>query len=110
VYDVTAADTAYGYFELYSYLYNRELDQYTLLQNVLVIANIVRLTETVDGVAALATPLPAALPLFASGLLALGVLGWRRRWRRASAQASPDMSERQVCRHGLQQDGAGILR
>jgi hypothetical protein len=26
-----------------------------------------------------ATPLPAALPLFATGLGALGLLGWRRR-------------------------------
>jgi len=30
-------------------------------------------------VAAAATPLPAALPLFATGLGALGVLGWRRK-------------------------------
>jgi len=33
-----------------------------------------------------ATPLPAALPLFASGLGALGLLGWRRR-RKAQAAA-----------------------
>ena len=31
-----------------------------------------------------ATPLPAALPLFATGLGALGLLGWRRK-RKASA-------------------------
>jgi hypothetical protein len=31
------------------------------------------------GVAAANTPLPAALPLFATGLGALGLLGWRRR-------------------------------
>jgi plastocyanin len=33
------------------------------------------------------TPLPAALPLFASGLGALGLLGWRRK-RKASAIAA----------------------
>lgn len=32
-----------------------------------------------------ATPLPAALPLFATGLGALGVLGWRRRRKAAAA-------------------------
>jgi hypothetical protein len=36
--------------------------------------------------AAAATPLPAALPLFASGLGALGVIGWRRK-RKAQAAA-----------------------
>jgi hypothetical protein len=35
---------------------------------------------------AVATPLPAALPLFAAGLGALGLLGWRRR-RKAAAEA-----------------------
>ncbi len=34
-----------------------------------------------------ATPLPAALPLFASGLSALGLLGWRRK-RKAAALAA----------------------
>ena len=33
------------------------------------------------------TPLPAALPLFASGLGALGLLGWRRK-RKAAALAA----------------------
>jgi hypothetical protein len=31
--------------------------------------------------AATATPLPAALPLFATGIGGLGLLGWRRRWK-----------------------------
>jgi hypothetical protein len=31
------------------------------------------------------TPLPAALPLFASGLGALGFLGWRKRRKAAAA-------------------------
>lgn len=35
-----------------------------------------------------ATPLPAALPLFASGLGALGLLGWRRKRKAASAIAT----------------------
>ena len=34
-----------------------------------------------------ATPLPAALPLFATGLAVLGPLGWRRK-RKAAAEAS----------------------
>ncbi len=33
------------------------------------------------------TPLPAALPLFASGLSALGLLGWRRKRKKASLAA-----------------------
>ena len=39
-----------------------------------------------DGVPVSATPLPATLPLFASGLGALGLLGWRRK-RKAQAVA-----------------------
>jgi hypothetical protein len=35
-----------------------------------------------------ATPLPAALPLFASGLGALGLFGWRRKRKNASALAA----------------------
>jgi hypothetical protein len=40
--------------------------------------------STVQGITA-ATPLPAALPLFAGGLGALGVLGWRRKRKAAAA-------------------------
>jgi hypothetical protein len=45
-------------------------------------------TETADpfGIEVTATPLPAALPLFASGFGALGLLGWRRK-RKALAVA-----------------------
>jgi hypothetical protein len=35
-----------------------------------------------------ATPLPAALPLFASGLGAMGLLGWRRKRKAAAALAA----------------------
>jgi hypothetical protein len=35
-----------------------------------------------------ATPLPAALPLFATGLGVMGLLGWRRKRRAAAAAAS----------------------
>jgi hypothetical protein len=35
-----------------------------------------------------ATPLPAALPLFATGLSALGLLGWRRKRKSAAAFAA----------------------
>jgi len=35
-----------------------------------------------------AAPLPAALPLFASGLGAMGLLGWRRKRKNAAALAA----------------------
>jgi hypothetical protein len=38
-----------------------------------------------EGMIAVATPLPAALPLFAGGLGALGLLGWRRKRKAAAA-------------------------
>jgi hypothetical protein len=41
-----------------------------------------------DITAASATPLPAALPLFASGLGGLGFLGWRRKKKTAIAAAA----------------------
>jgi hypothetical protein len=34
------------------------------------------------------TPLPAALPLFATGLGAMGLLGWRRKRKSAAARAA----------------------
>jgi hypothetical protein len=42
---------------------------------------------TIDAIETVATPLPAALPLFATGLGALGLLGWRRK-RKAAALAA----------------------
>jgi hypothetical protein len=45
------------------------------------------LTNGVTGEAVPETPLPAALPLFATGLGALGLLGWRRK-RKAAAIAA----------------------
>jgi hypothetical protein len=38
------------------------------------------------------TPLPAALPLFATGLGALGLLGWRRKRKNAAPLASANQS------------------
>jgi hypothetical protein len=39
-----------------------------------------------DSIDPILTPLPAALPLFATGLIGLGLLGWRRK-RKAQAAA-----------------------
>src|SRR5262249_42887655 len=39
-------------------------------------------TDSVTGSAVAATPLPAALPLFATGLGAMGLIGWRRKRKR----------------------------
>lgn len=41
-----------------------------------------------DGAAVSATPLPAALPLFASGLGALGLFGWRRKRKAVATLAA----------------------
>ena len=43
--------------------------------------------DTIINVAGAATPLPAALPLFATGLGALGFLGWRRKKKAAALAA-----------------------
>ena len=43
-------------------------------------------TAEVSSLAISSTPLPAALPLFATGFGALGLLGWRRK-RKAQAAA-----------------------
>jgi hypothetical protein len=42
----------------------------------------------IDSIAATPTPLPATLPLFASGLGALGLIGWRRKKRKAAVRAA----------------------
>jgi hypothetical protein len=41
-------------------------------------------TNGVTGEAVPETPLPAALPLFATGLGAMGLLGWRRKRKNAA--------------------------
>jgi len=48
-----------------------------------------------------ATPLPAALPLFATGLGAIGLLGWRRKRKAGAAArlvARPNTKLRHACR------------
>jgi hypothetical protein len=44
-------------------------------------------TDTFLTLTPLATPLPGALPLFATGLGALGLLGWRRKKKAAALAA-----------------------
>jgi hypothetical protein len=46
---------------------------------------VISVTENLLGNAPVATPLPAALPLFATGLGALGLLGWRRKRKSAAS-------------------------
>jgi PEP-CTERM motif len=43
---------------------------------------------TLDNLTFSPTPLPAALPLFASGLGVMGLLGWRRKRKKAAALAA----------------------
>ena len=46
--------------------------------------------ETTTGsVSGVVTPLPAALPLFATGLGAIGLFGWRRKRKNTAAAATP---------------------
>ena len=47
-----------------------------------------RMSLSVIEETAQATPLPAALPLFASGLGAMGLFGWRRKRKNAAALAA----------------------
>lgn len=49
-------------------------------------ANVIAASELSGTISA--TPLPAALPLFATGLGAIGLFGWRRRRKRAAAIAA----------------------
>jgi hypothetical protein len=46
------------------------------------------LAVTISDTPPTVTPLPAALPIFAGGLGALGLLGWRRKRKRATAIAA----------------------
>ena len=45
-------------------------------------------TDTIVLTGAAVTPVPAALPLFATGLGAMGLLGWRRKRKNAAALAA----------------------
>jgi len=42
----------------------------------------------IDNVTVSETPIPATLPLFATGLGAFGLLGWRRKRKNAAARAA----------------------
>ena len=44
--------------------------------------------ENMTGTIVAATPLPAALPLFATGLGAMGLFGWRRKRKNTAAIAA----------------------
>ena len=46
---------------------------------------VVRISYEITSFDPILTPLPAALPLFASGLGVLGLLGWRRKRKAAAA-------------------------
>ena len=50
---------------------------------------------------ALPTPIPAALPLFATGLGALGLIGWRRKRKQNSLIKTPDWISQRPPRGGL---------
>jgi hypothetical protein len=45
-------------------------------------------SKAIDPPGVATTPLPAALPLFASGLGALGLFDWRRKWKGAATTAA----------------------
>ena len=60
------------------------VDQHLLVNNFAVNGDVFAAAAPAPG----ATPLPAALPLFASGLGALGLLGWRRKRKAAALVAA----------------------
>jgi hypothetical protein len=63
-----------------------EAGKLTLIDSVIGSSSILQRQETAAILARETTPLPAALPLFATGIGALGLLGWRRK-RKAQAVA-----------------------
>ena len=80
--DITIGINGWAYGTASSVWYSQ--DQYG---NTLTASGTATITELPPGEAQLsATPLPAALPLFASGLGALGLLGWRRKRKSAAPQ------------------------
>jgi hypothetical protein len=58
------------------------------------------LTLTPTSVSETVTPLPAALPLFATGLGALGLLGWRRKRKAAAASSTAGAGQAHPPRRG----------
>jgi hypothetical protein len=67
------------------FLQNGQTETGIPLRNYTQALGFMDVTFTDQGDVASATPLPAALPLFASGLGALGLLGWRRKRKAALA-------------------------
>ena len=73
-YDIQPGDLSYGFFDMH--------DQFN---NIIAVGDLIPQHLTVQSDAASTTPLPAALPLFASGLGALGLLSWRRKRKALAA-------------------------
>ena len=62
-------------------------DVFGTASNVLTVANLAAHNHSLEIGPVSEVPLPAALPLFATGLGALGLLGWRRK-KKAAARAA----------------------
>jgi hypothetical protein len=75
-YDVQPGDSFLGFFDMH--------DQFN---NIIAVGDLIPQHLTVGSDAVSSTPLPATLPLFATGLGALGVLGWRRKRKAAALRA-----------------------
>ena len=72
-YDVQPGDSFLGFFDMH--------DQFT---NIIAVGDLIPQHLTVGSDAVSSTPLPATLPLFATGLGALGLIGWRRKRKQAA--------------------------
>ena len=80
----TSTLTGYSGGELCSATYTCSLSAQTYLEP----AGTTGLFEDLTSGSLTATPLPAALPLFATGLGAIGLIGWRRKRRNAATPAA----------------------
>jgi hypothetical protein len=88
---ITGADSnthnlsGYSY---YDFFYNSALGSASGQGNNVLLASFSATLTSSGGGQGSSTPLPAALPLFASGLGVMGLLGWRRKRKRAAASAA----------------------